>query len=190
MRRNGYNSVGTMTCGAAAHSAEAGRGLSRRQSRRKAFELLFELAHRPNLTAEQILARTFTDDEVRELFQSDDDGDGYVTGPLDGSARRFVSELVLAVTDHEEELDAELAKYPHEWSYDRIGVIERVLLKLSLAEMVYLGTSYKVVINETLDLAKLYAQEEARRFINGILGAAVSGLSELQARARGEEAEQ
>jgi N utilization substance protein B len=178
-----------MTCGAAADSVEAGKSLSRRQSRRKAFELLFELAHRPNLTAEQILARTFTDEEVHELFLEDDDGDGYVTGPFDAGARRFIGELVHAVKDHEDTLDAELAQYPHEWSYERIGVTERVLLKLSLAEMVYLGTSYKVVINETLDLAKLYAQEEARRFINGILGAAVQNLAELQARARGQEAE-
>ena len=48
--------------------------------------------------------------------------------------------------------------------------------------MVYLGTSYKVVINEALDLTKMYAQDEAGKFINGILGAVVDDLDEIRAR--------
>lgn len=172
-----------MTSGEPTESSKTGKGLSRRQSRRKAFELLFELAHRPRLTVEQILTRTFHDEAVQELYLEDEDGDGYVTGRLDKGARRFIGELVHAVQDHEQSLDKELAQYPHDWSYDRIGIPERVLLKLALAEMVYLGTSYKVVINESLDMAKLYAQDEARRFINGILGAAVRNIDEIRTRA-------
>lgn len=174
-----------MTSGEEVHPADATKGLSRRQSRRKAFELLFELNYRPDLSAESILRRTFEDLDVRELHLVDEDSDGYVAGQLDAGACLFIKELVHAVKDHESELDHELAQYPHDWSYDRIGVAERVLLQLALAEMVYLGTSYKVVINETLDMAKLYAQDEARRFINGILGAAVRNLDEIRARAGG-----
>jgi N utilization substance protein B len=173
-----------MTSGEEEHPAEATKGLSRRQSRRKAFELLFELNYRPELCAETILHRTFEDLDVQDLHLIDEDDDGYVAGSLDASARLFITELVHAVKEHEDELDQELAHYPHDWSYDRIGVAERVLLQLALAEMVYLGTSYKVVINETLDMAKLYAQEEARRFINGILGAAVRNLDEIRTRAK------
>lgn len=176
-----------MTSGLEGHPAESGRGLSRRQSRRKAFELLFELNYRPQLTAETILARTFNETDVQELHRYDEDGDGYVAGIIDAGACRFIGELVRAVKDHERQLDNELEQYPHDWSYDRIGVAERVLLQLALAEMVYLGTSYKVVINETLDMAKLYAQEEARRFINGILGAAVRNLEQIRERAHAEE---
>jgi N utilization substance protein B len=170
-----------------AHRAAAGAGgtdgksVSRRQSRRKAFELLFELEQHPGLSVDGILFRTFNDPDVLAACASDDDGEGYVCGPLDDSAKLFITELLHAVHDHSAALDAELAKYPHDWSYERIGVPERVLLQLALAEMVYLGTSYKVVINEALDLAKLYAQEEARRFINGILGAVVKQLGELRA---------
>ena len=166
---------------------EEGRNLSRRQSRRKAFELLFEFAHRPDLTIDGILIRTFEDEEVIEQYLRDTDEEGYVVGRPDENSRRYITELVHAVADHEAEIDAELSRYPHDWSYDRIGILERVLLKLALAEMVYIGTSYKVVINETLDIAKLYAQEEARRFINGILGAVVKNLEGLKDQA-GEEA--
>jgi len=162
---------------------EDGRNLSRRQSRRKSFELLFELAHRPDLDIDKILSRTFDDEEVIEQYLEDRDEEGYVIGRPDDNACRYISELVHAVVDHEAHLDEELSRYPHDWSYDRIGILERVLLKLALAEMVYIGTSYKVVINETLDIAKLYAQEEARRFINGILGAVVKNLDDLKNRA-------
>jgi N utilization substance protein B len=55
--------------------------------------------------------------------------------------------------------------------------------------MVYLGTSYKVVIDEALDLAKMYAQDDARRFINGILGAVMKNLEQLKADARGRQHE-
>lgn len=164
----------------------AGKGVSRRQSRRKAFELLFELEQHPGLTPQGILRRTFEDAEVLELYAQDEDGDGYVAGPFTDGSRLFVTELVLAAKGHEQELDAELTKYPHEWSYERIGVPERVLLRLAVAEMVYLGTSYKVVINEALDLSKLYGQEEARRFINGILGAVVRNLETLRGAAQQE----
>jgi transcription antitermination protein NusB len=161
-----------------------GKSLSRRQSRRKAFELLFELEQRPDLDVARILARTFHDQDVVAAYCADEDGDGYVIGPLDPGAEIFIGELLHAVKDHETELDFELSKYPRDWSYDRIGIPERVLLRLALAEMIYLGTSYKVVINEALDLSKMYAQAEARRFINGILGAAVLQLDELRAQHR------
>lgn len=172
-----------MTCGEATDAKNEGKGLSRRQSRRKSFELLFELEHRPDLTIDGILDRTFNNEDVAEQYLEDLDEEGYVVGRPDTNASRYIRELVCAVKDHEADLDRELARYPHDWSYDRIGTLERVLLKLALAEMVYIGTSYKVVINEILDMAKLYAQEEARRFINGILGAVVRNLDNLRSAA-------
>lgn len=155
-----------------------GKQVTRRQSRRKAFELLFELEQHRGLGVNDILERTFTDPDVKECCADDEDGDGYVAGPLSDASRLFISELVHGVKDNETALDDELRKYPHDWSYDRIGCIERVLLRLALAEMIHLGTSHKVVINEALDLSKLYAQDDARRFINGILGAVVRNLAQ------------
>jgi len=166
---------------------------SRRLARRKAFELLFELQQHPGLDAPRILARSFTDPDVLEVYSRDEDGDGYVVVPIrvspEGAVtvapqaegiRHFVSELVTAVVTHTSQIDAELTKYPEDWSYDRIGTAERILLQLAVAEMVFLGTSYKVVIDEILDIAKLYAQEDATRFINGILGAVVRNLPALR----------
>lgn len=170
-----------------------GKQSGRRQARRKAFELLFELEQHPGLHARAILERTFGDPDVLEVYATDEDSDGYVTIPAnsvedepatlapqaEGTAT-FVRELVLAVDEHHKAIDTELSKYPEDWSFERIGQAERILLRLAVAEMVYLGTSYKVVIDEVLDIAKLYAQEDATRFINGILGAVVRNLDVLR----------
>jgi len=166
---------------------------SRRLARRKAFELLFELEQHPGLDAPHILARSFSDPDVLAVYSQDEDADGYVVIPIrvtpEGAItvapqaegiQHFVSELVTAVTTHTQQIDAELTKYPEDWSYDRIGRAERILLQPAVAEMVFLGTSYKVVIDEILDIAKLYAQEDATRFINGILGAVVRNLPALK----------
>ncbi len=166
---------------------------ARRNSRRKAFELLFELEQHPGVSAEDILERSFADPDVLEAYSSDEDEDGYVLveaeadkgsnlyrmRPRGRKLQQFVTELVLAAKQHEEAIDAELAKHPHDWSFDRIGTAERVLMRLAVAEMAYLGTAHKVVINEVLDLAKQYAQADAVKFINGILGAVVRNLQQL-----------
>jgi N utilization substance protein B len=68
-----------------------------------------------------------------------------------------------------------------DWSYDRLGQTERVLLCLALAEMACVGTAEKVAINECIELAKMYADEEAARFINGMLGSAVGNIEQLKA---------
>ncbi len=163
----------------------AGKAAGRRKSRRKAFELLFELEQHPSETPESILERTFCDPDVLDLQTDDEDHEGYVTSGFSESSERFIRELVNAASSHKADLDLELEKHPHEWTFDRMGVPERVLLRLAVAEMVYIGTSYKVVINEALDLTKLYARDEARKFINGILGAVVANLPELQGNAPG-----
>lgn len=168
----------------------SGKAFTRRQSRRKAFELLFELEQHPGLDALSILARTFEHPDVVLVYSTDEDDEGYVAGVFDPGSQLFVTELVHAAKDHEHFLDAELAKYPHDWSYDRIGVPERVLLRLAVAEMIFLGTSHKVVIDEALDMAKLYAQDDARRFINGILGAVMKNIEQLRADAREGQAQE
>jgi transcription antitermination factor NusB len=175
----------------------------RREARRKAFELLFELEQHPGLTPATILARTYADPDVLGCYCSDEDNEGYALVaakrsdeesdfellPRAETSRRFVCELVQAATEHRDALDAELEKYPEDWSFERIATTELTLLRLALAEMVYIGTSYKVVINEILDLAKLYSQEDATRFINGILGAVVRNLPALRESATEETAQ-
>lgn len=166
---------------------------ARHRARRKAFELLFELEQHPGLTPGGALVRTFADPDVLATYAVDEDSEGYALVPAqalpgDGFVlarqaepmRRFVSELIEAVTLHRLAIDAELARYPEDWSFERIGLAERILLRLAVAEIAFIGTAYKVVINEILELAKDYCQDEAVPFINGILGGVVQNIERLR----------
>ena len=163
-----------------------GSDAGRRRSRRKAFELLFELSQHPALDPASALERTISDPEVSVLYMDDPDEEGYVRGSFSGSSADFVRQLVEAVKKHEQHIDAELSRYPTDWSYERIGLPEKIILQLAYAEMLYVGTEYRIVINEALELVKIYGEHEAGRFINGILGAVVKRHPELESSGGGE----
>jgi N utilization substance protein B len=150
--------------------------LSRRKARRKAFELLFELEQHPGVTIEDLLTRTFEEN----LFTSEDEEDGVIVGEFNKSNRDFVYSACRLVAGNMTTLDEILMKYPHEWRFDRIGAPERTILRMSLAELLYMDTPFKIAINEALDLTKLYGEAESNRFINGILGGVVRDLDTLK----------
>jgi N utilization substance protein B len=180
-----YNSRGTMTN--AASSSPSGkavesriRQLTRRDARRKVFELLFELEQHPGLSGVQAAERSF-EPEVEIPYLTDEDAEGYAAGRADRKTREYITALVTAADERRDLLDAELARYPLDWSYERLGITERVLLRMALAEIVFTGTEHKVVINEVIELAKLYADEDAARFVNGMLGSAVGNIEAFRA---------
>ena len=59
------------------------------------------------------------------------------------------------------------------WSLNRISKINISLLKIAIFEMLYLDLPYKVAINEVVELAKKYADDQAPVFINGILASVI-----------------
>lgn len=59
------------------------------------------------------------------------------------------------------------------WTIDRIAKVNLSLIKIAIYEMVYVKLPYKVAINEVVELAKRYSDEQAQSFINGILASIV-----------------
>ncbi|MFA6708070.1 MAG: transcription antitermination factor NusB, partial [Fusobacterium sp.] len=55
------------------------------------------------------------------------------------------------------------------WSYDRIGVVERALLKSAVYELMFEKTPKEIVINEIIELAKKYGDAKSYEFLNGVL---------------------
>lgn len=53
------------------------------------------------------------------------------------------------------------------WSFERIGNVEKSLLKISVYEILCEDTPYEIVINEAVELAKIYGDEKTSEFING-----------------------
>jgi N utilization substance protein B len=82
----------------------------------------------------------------------------------------FARELAEAVVGREAELDRRIDEASEGWPADRLGVIERNILRIGIAELEGGTVPPEVAISEAVELAKRYASPEAARLVNGILG--------------------
>ena len=88
----------------------------------------------------------------------------------DKNARRYIKKIVNGVKEKETELEENIAgKLKPEWQMKRISKINIALLKLSIYEILYADVPYKVAINEVIELAKKYGEDNSAPFINGVL---------------------
>ena len=82
----------------------------------------------------------------------------------------FMKELVVSLIDKIEEIDEIIQKFSDHWVLDRMTVIDRNILRMGTCELLFIfSTPPKVVINEAIDIAKKYGNEDSPEFINGIL---------------------
>jgi transcription antitermination factor NusB len=85
-------------------------------------------------------------------------------------SQEFVQGLVSGVVQHREEIDALIQSCSEHWSLERIGVVERNILRLAIYELRFLpDIPPNVSINEAVEVAKRYGAQDAWLFINGIL---------------------
>ena len=88
----------------------------------------------------------------------------------DEANSKFVEQLVYKVLAHKSELDKLITDRMEHWEFDRIAVIDKVLLRLGITELLYFeDIPPKVSINEAIEIAKKYSTEKSGNFINGIL---------------------
>jgi len=82
----------------------------------------------------------------------------------------FMKELVMSLVSKMKEVDEIIQKYSDHWILDRMTVIDRNILRIGACELLFnFSTPPKVVINEAIDIAKKYGNEDSPEFINGIL---------------------
>ena len=89
----------------------------------------------------------------------------------------FAQDLLRGVTKMHGGLDHVITRYAPAWPVNQLSVIDRNILRLSLFELIYTpGTPKKTAINEAVELAKIFGSESSARFVNGVLGSAMSGI--------------
>jgi N utilization substance protein B len=98
---------------------------------------------------------------------------------VDPEEREFASRLVATVADKCAELDADLAQVTNNWRLERLGAIERSVLRLAAAELDRNETPVKVVLQEAVHLAERYGTTRSARFVNGVLDAYARKLGRL-----------
>ena len=99
-----------------------------------------------------------------------DVGADTVLGGLDVAADPYAERLVRGLDAHSDEIDQLLSQYAQHWTLDRMPVIDRTVLRLATYELVHeLDTPTGVILNEAVELAKLYSTKDSGRFVNGLL---------------------
>jgi transcription antitermination protein NusB len=88
----------------------------------------------------------------------------------DGDVDEYTRTLSEAVAAHAPELDARITAASDEWPAERLGAVERNVLRVALEELDAGEVPQEAVLDEAITLAKRYASEDAGRLVNGILG--------------------
>ena len=82
----------------------------------------------------------------------------------------YMRELVKAIFNHRDEIDSAIQKYSEHWALDRMTLIDRNILRMGVCELVYLDSvPPKVAINEAVEIAKKFGNDDSPDFINGVL---------------------
>jgi N utilization substance protein B len=88
----------------------------------------------------------------------------------EGEIDPFARDLAEAVAAQAEELDKKVSEASEGWPADRLGALERNVLRIGVHELDEGDVPVEVAIDEAVSLAKRYASDEAGRLVNGILG--------------------
>jgi N utilization substance protein B len=130
---------------------------SRRRSRQRALQILFSWD-----------ARRFSVGEALDAF--------YETLYSEESRIRperdpFTTQLVEGVIENADGIDQRIARHAEHWRIERMPGVDRNILRLAVFEMLHGGTPPAVAIDEALELARRYSNEESVQFVNGVLDA-------------------
>lgn len=87
----------------------------------------------------------------------------------DFDVRTYAVQIVRTVNAKQIEIDQQLERALVDWQVARLARIDRDILRIAVAEIMFLGVPNSVAINEAVELAKRYSGDEGYRFINGVL---------------------
>ena len=94
------------------------------------------------------------------------------------NASDFSKQIIEICSSNKDELDSKIKSQLKNWDFNRVAIIDKILLRMALAEFLYIDSVPPgVTINEMIEVSKIYSTERSSRFINGILDAVLKKLS-------------
>lgn len=81
----------------------------------------------------------------------------------------FIKEIVFGVLTYQNDIDELANKYMKDWTIDRLGNTDQAILRIGIYELLYTDTPEIVSINEAIELAKSYSDDDVRKMINSVL---------------------
>jgi len=148
----------------------------RRRSREIALQILHQMdaGGEPQLDAQQMIARYFAHLAGDHAPVSDDEGPAEPAARVD---RELIEELVRGVSEHRAEIDSLLTGLSRNWRLERMGIVERNVIRIALYELRHApSVPTAVVLNEAVELAKRYGTAEGVAFVNGLLDRAATEI--------------
>jgi len=126
--------------------------MSRKIAREELFKILFETElNEASIT--EVAERVISRGEVK----------------LSENSKEFIEKYVKGIVENKEEIEETLNSEMTNWSLERIGNVERALLKFGTYELMFEDMGHEIVVNEIVELAKKYGDEKSHEFINGVL---------------------
>ena len=124
--------------------------MSRKESRTQAFQTLFQL---------EMMNTDLSIDEAISFIKDDNPDLEF----------EFINWLVSGLKDHESVLDQQIQPHLKDWKLERLLKTDRIILRMATFELSNSSTPKKVIINEAVELAKQFSDDEHYKFINGVL---------------------
>ncbi|MDQ1340003.1 MAG: transcription antitermination protein NusB [Campylobacterota bacterium] len=93
----------------------------------------------------------------------------YEENKIKNKQKEFADNLVSGVMENLVKIDALINSRLKDWDYDRIGKVDKAILRLGTYEIAFTDTDKAVIINEALNMAKTLCADESPKFINGLL---------------------
>ena len=92
----------------------------------------------------------------------------------DKKAIEYIEDAVKGIEKNKEAITEKIEKnLKQDWKIDRISKVDLAILKLAIYEIKYKDIPFKVVINEAVELAKKYGEDNSKNFVNGILASII-----------------
>ena len=128
--------------------------MSRHKLREQVFKLLFRIEFNDSVEMEEQKELFFTTSDIETTEEED----------------KYIEEYYQAVVDKLDEIDGLISSNAKGWSIDRMSKVDLTILRLGVYEMIYDDTIPEVVaLNEAIELAKEFGQDQSYSFINGVL---------------------
>ncbi|ERK69119.1 transcription antitermination factor NusB [Leptotrichia sp. oral taxon 215 str. W9775] len=125
--------------------------MTRREIREEIFKLLFEKELTDN-NVEKRIEETIKENKIKKEEHIE-----------------FLTSYVNDIIANEDILVEKIKEILDGWTYERLGTLEKVLLKISFYEIIIKKVGYEIAINEAVELAKKYSYDDTKEFLNGIL---------------------
>jgi len=98
---------------------------------------------------------------------------------LDAQSLEFARHLFDQVRLHRDWANRTITRLAHNWRLERIAIVDQIVLRMAMTELkVMPDVPIKVVLNEAIELVKLYSTAESSSFVNGILDSFVKNPAE------------